>query len=131
MTKIKFDEAAKGADTYTGKVSDLLRGLTWSALGIMWVAEGGTGASLGRRFAVPLFLLALALFIDFLQYLFLGTYWSHFVVRNETDPSGKPTEEVESPDWPAIAGLTIWYVKTGVFFVGFAWFIWLLPIMDK
>jgi hypothetical protein len=132
MSKIKFDDAAEAADTYTGKVSDLVRSLTWSALGIMWVSEGGSGSSLGTRYQWPLFFLAMALLIDFLQYIFLGTYWSHFVMKNDTDPeTRKSLEEVESPDWPAIVGMTIWYFKTAVFALGFVWFIVLLPTMSK
>jgi hypothetical protein len=78
MPKLKDYRAAHY--TNTSKVSDNVRSLALSAIGIVWIFKKqiGDGFQIPSSLYLPLLLVFSAMALDFLQYLYSSTAWYIF-----------------------------------------------------
>ncbi len=75
---MKIQEMVDSYHESSGKVSDLARQLAFAGIAVIWVLRVGDdpgGLPFSEKLFFPLYLFALALVLDFLQYLYKTALW--------------------------------------------------------
>jgi hypothetical protein len=90
---MKLREWKQSKDKNTTKLSDINRNLAFVGLGLIWIFKTETSGhyAIPPELIGPSFLLVLALFLDFLQYLYLSFIWTIFFKYHEWNRKKKPT----------------------------------------
>lgn len=108
--------------TNTGKVSDNVRTLAISAIGIIWIFKSQDihGAyQIPKELYYPILLVFCAMVLDFIQYIYGSIAWGIFFRKKESDGI-KECEELYAPpsiNWPSYI---LFYSK--VVIISFAYF---------
>jgi hypothetical protein len=115
--------------TNTAKVSDNVRALALSAIGIVWIFKKQTGDSyqIPSDLYCPLLLIIFAMSLDFFQYLYSSIAWFIFFRCKEKQgiDEEKDIKASERINWPSY---TLFYSK--VFIISLA-YIYLIAFLIR
>lgn len=89
---MKLELWKQSKDKNTTKLSDLNRNLAFVGIGLIWIfkTEVTGHYSIPIELVKPSFLFVLALFLDFLQYLYLSVIWTIFFKYHEWNKRKQP-----------------------------------------
>lgn len=91
---LKLQEIWNAYDTYTGKVSEITRQLSFAGIAVIWFFKTGDNYKTPKQdwFLSPLILFVLALAFDLLQYIVGSIIWKIYAMyqeRKQKKASGK------------------------------------------
>jgi hypothetical protein len=103
---VKLKDARDAYYTYSGKLSDIVRQLSFAGIAVIWIfrASSENGGIVFQAVLIwPLLFLVVALALDLLHYLYGSIAWSLFA--HCADKKGKRDEDEvephESINWPS------------------------------
>jgi hypothetical protein len=116
---MKLEDARKHYDYFSGKTSELTRQLAFAGIAIIWIFKTtGTGPVgqtplLPTQFVLPLWLIVIALSLDFLHYLFGSISWGAYSWWQERkyNSSDASTGIEDSPGWINWPHLVVYWLK--------------------
>jgi hypothetical protein len=118
---MKLKDARDAYDIFSGKLSDIVRQLSFAGIAVIWIFRVGHesgGIAYSTELLIPLGCFVLTLGLDFLQYLYASIAWSRFHRYKEL--SGVDNRaEFKAPAWLNIPTLFFFYSKAASIFVGY------------
>lgn len=98
-------DARSAYDYSSGKLSDLVRQLSFAGIAVVWMFKTGTGGiPFDVRLVWPLKFLVTALAFDLLHYTYASYAWSRFAHKQERE--GAKDSDIVKPDekinWPTL-----------------------------
>ena len=124
---MKIQKCHETYDYHSGKVSDLVRQLSFAGIALVWIFKGGTAdqPTLNDALLRVAVLLVIALGFDFLQYVTCSIIWGSYARWKEWQDTGRE-EEFEAPpmiNWPALG---LFWAKVGVLVIAYWKLFWFL-----
>ncbi|WP_431162609.1 hypothetical protein [Flagellimonas beolgyonensis] len=109
---MKLEQWKDTGRKYTEKASDISRTLVLSGIGIIWIIKTGddTIQLENPLILYPLIGLALAVFLDFLQYLLGGVLWLQFYHQKGKEGVAESTE-IKGDTWRRDTIYVFFYAK--------------------
>ena len=121
---MELKEYRKSARELTGKASEIARNLVLAGIGIIWIIRSD---DINLTFNDPILLIpltgfAIALFIDFMQYVIGGYIWMKFYRKKEAEGIAGDAD-IKSPPWRSEVLYWFYYVKIICMIVSFLFLI--------
>jgi len=106
---------------HTSKVSDNVRALSISAIGIIWIfkVQVGDGYQIPEELYFPVLLVFVAMALDFAQYIYSSIAW-HYFFRSKEKDNVSEDEEIFAPPVINLLSYVFFYVK--VLMICFAYY---------
>jgi hypothetical protein len=97
---MRLSDWSDKAHTFTRQLSELNRYLAFAGIAIIWIFKTDIAGniSIPEQLFSPLVILVLALFLDFLQYVYSATVWTLFFRYHENNKQKNPEEEKYKTD---------------------------------
>jgi len=118
---MKREDLRKAYDTYSAKLSDVVRQLSFAGIAVIWIFRVGDkpgGVAYSKELLYPLGCFVLSLAFDFLHYLYGSIAWSSFNTFKEKSGVDKDVE-FKAPGWINYPSIVFFYTKAGLLFVGY------------
>jgi hypothetical protein len=120
---MKLGKAWENRDLFSGKASEITRQLAFSGVAALWLFKSTSANTpqIPGDLVFPLFMLVLALALDFAQYVVGSLEW-HIFVRNQERASSatdKDDDIADSPGWLNWPHECFFWMKVIVLMIGY------------
>jgi hypothetical protein len=124
---MKLGKAWENRDLFSAKASDITRQLAFSGIAALWIFKSTSANTpqIPGDLVFPLFMLVLALAMDFAQYVAGSLEW-HIFIRNQEKGRSATKEEddiADAPDWLNWPHEFFFWLKVVVLLTGYVFLV--------
>jgi hypothetical protein len=129
---VQIKDAWENFYSHSGTASSNVRKLGFTGIALVWLFSGGgignaDQVRIDGHLEWPLYVMVIALGVDFLQYFALSIIWRAFARYSENRHGAD--DQFRAPDWINYIGEVFFFAKQVVVGVGYVWL--LLSLADQ